>query len=206
MNNSSLNRDFNDPGFLETVKRGDKGALEELVHAYTEQLFRGALGLGFAEDVARDLVQNVWVAFLNSVPRFEGRSHIRTFLFGILYNKASEMRRETTKFAATDPIDDILDKRFSDKGTWINPPVDPETFVATTQMGAFIKDCIDNLPLSQRMAFCLREIDDHGTSDICKILDVSTTNLGVLLYRARNRLRECIERKSNVGTSERTEQ
>ena len=49
------------------------------------------------------------------------------------------------------------------------------------------------------MAFVLREVEDLSTVEICKILDVTRTNLGVLLYRARNRLRECLESKGIKG-------
>jgi RNA polymerase sigma-70 factor (ECF subfamily) len=45
------------------------------------------------------------------------------------------------------------------------------------------------------MAFVLREIEGMETADICRILEVSDTNVGVLLYRVRNRLRECLETK-----------
>ncbi len=56
-----------------------------------------------------------------------------------------------------------------------------------------------SVPLQQRMAFVLREVEDLSTVEICKILDVTRTNLGVLLYRARNRLRECLESKGIKG-------
>ncbi len=45
------------------------------------------------------------------------------------------------------------------------------------------------------MAFVLREVEELGTEEICKILDVTRTNLGVLLHRVRMRLRECLETK-----------
>lgn len=50
------------------------------------------------------------------------------------------------------------------------------------------------------MAFVLREIEGLDTDEICKILDVSRTNLGVVFFRARNRLRECLEEKGVRGT------
>lgn len=58
-----------------------------------------------------------------------------------------------------------------------------------------IQDCIERLPVNQRAAFCYREVEDLEMPEICKILEVTNTNLGVLLFRAKNRLRECIERK-----------
>ena len=58
-----------------------------------------------------------------------------------------------------------------------------------------IGDCLEAVPDRQRMAFVLREIEGLSTQEICKILEVSTTNMGVMLFRARNRLRECLESK-----------
>jgi RNA polymerase sigma-70 factor (ECF subfamily) len=193
--------EFTVPDFVKLIREGDPAAMETLVDHYTDHLFRGALALGFSSDDARDLVQAVWVAFMEARARFEGRSHVRTFLFGILYNKARTLRRDQREDAVHDPIDSVVEKRFDANGHWIKPPVDPERFLGASQTMGLIKDCIDRLPLNQRLAFCLREIDEHGTEDICEILKVSVSNLGVLMFRARNRLRECIEQKAREGAS-----
>ena len=58
-----------------------------------------------------------------------------------------------------------------------------------------IEGCMELLPDAQRFAFVLREVEELSTGEICKILGVTRTNLGVMLYRARNRLRECLESK-----------
>jgi len=187
---------FSSVEFLAKIKKRESEAISRLVRTYTEPLYNACLGLGFNGETSEELVQRVWGTFFDVAPKFQGRSHIRTFLFGILYNKASELRREQKKINKSDPIETTVESRFSEEGHWINPPIDPEQFLHKSQMLEIIKECIDGLPLSQRMAFCLKEIDDQGTSDICKILEVTTTNLGVLLYRARNRLRECIEKKA----------
>jgi hypothetical protein len=53
----------------------------------------------------------------------------------------------------------------------------------------------------QRLAFLLREVEGLETKETCKILEVTRTNLGVLLYRARNRLRACLERLGIEGST-----
>ena len=63
------------------------------------------------------------------------------------------------------------------------------------EIGELILGCMDGLPVSQREAFVLREVEGLGTTEICKILTVSVTNFGVLMHRARARLRECLEAK-----------
>lgn len=181
--------------FVQRLISLDHVAIEQVVRTYTEHLFKGSLGLGLSEQEATELVQNVWGTFFDVLPNFKSNSHIRTFLFGILYNKAKELKREKIKFNKHEPIDQVMEERFNDNGSWKNPIVDPERFMIASQTREIIEKCIEKLPFTQKMAFCLREIDDHGTEEICKILDVTATNLGVLLYRAKNRLRECIEIK-----------
>jgi RNA polymerase sigma-70 factor, ECF subfamily len=186
--------------FINLLQTKDRQSIELLVDAYTEHLLKGALGLGFSENDAKDLVQNVWMTFVSSVEKFQGNSHPRTYLFGILFNKAREARRENSKDIFNDPIDDVVEEKFDQTtGRWVNPASNPEKFFLAAEQMEIIKNCIDKLPVNQRMAFCLQEIDDHPTVNICEILKVTTSNLGVLLFRAKNRLKECIERKSQEG-------
>ena len=51
------------------------------------------------------------------------------------------------------------------------------------------------MPLKLKMAFALKEIEEKKNSEICELLNLSYSNLGVIIYRAKNRLRECIEGK-----------
>jgi RNA polymerase sigma-70 factor, ECF subfamily len=182
--------------FLELLKIRDSETLQSLVSAHTEPLYRGALGLGFKPVDARELVQSVWTVFLGKTDEFEGRSQVRTYLFGILYNKAREMRREHQKQNQMDPIEELVESRFQEDGRWIKPPMDPESFSLASETLEWIEKCIDRLPINQRMAFCLREIEEEETDTICNILKVTSTNLGVILYRAKNKLRECVEKKA----------
>ena len=171
-------------------------AIEDLVNDYTDALLKGALALGFTLDQARELIQSVWLTFIEVRDKFEGRSHIRTFLFGILYNKAKEKRRHDHKLLPDEKIDELVESYFDESGRWLKPPVDPERFLQASQTMKLIEECIDKLPLNQRMAFCMREIDEYGSDDICKIMNLTVTNLGVILFRAKARLRECIEFKA----------
>lgn len=183
---------------IQRLKSREHAALEELVRLHTTHLFKACLGLGFSDHEAEDVTQSVWITFFDVVHQFEGRSSIRTFLFGILYNKASEFRKQNKRADPTENIEDILDSHFDERGHWIlsHSPVSPERFMESSQTLAIISRCLELLPLSQKMAFVLKEIEEEVTEEICNILSVTATNLGVLLFRARNQLRECVDRKS----------
>lgn len=185
-----------DLALLEKLRSRDAESMTEVVRQYTSHLYKASLKLGFGPTESEDLTQNVWITFFDIVNRFEGHSSVRTFLFGILYNKASELRKQRKRIEPTDEIERIVDDHFDDHGHWIKSPVDPEKFLHSTQVMDLIKQCLELLPLNQKMAFILKEINEDSTEEACNILSVTATNLGVLLYRARNQLRECIERKS----------
>jgi RNA polymerase sigma-70 factor, ECF subfamily len=186
---------FSDPEFLDRLKRHDLEGWEAMVDVYLPQLLRAGRGMGFSPDEAQDLAQSVFVALMESIGRFEGRSHIRTFLFGIFYNKVSEHLREKQKNEGNDPIDEVMESRFDLRGNWRQPPADIEASVFGREVGEMIQACLEKVPQTQRIAFYLREVDEMSTKEICKKMAISVTNLGVMLFRARNHLRECLEKK-----------
>jgi RNA polymerase sigma-70 factor, ECF subfamily len=181
--------------FLERLRRRDPAALAEAVHDHARPLLRAAKALGFAEHEAEDLVQDVFITFLERLNRFEGRSQLRTWLFGILHRKALERRRASIMDDRMDAIDEVFESRFNARGNWTRPPEDLERLMLSKEIGELIRGCMDGLTVNQREAFVLREVEGLDTGEICKILDVSVTNFGVLMHRARARLRECLEAK-----------
>ena len=184
-----------DPDFAARIRSRDAQALEEVVRRYLPQILRAAGGAGLAPQLAEDVAQDTFVTFIETAPRFEGRSHVRTWLFGILYKKIAAARRNLGRDNEMDDIEGVFEQRFDDAGSWTRPPlpVDAEVYAAEVRQG--IDGCLDRVPTNQRMAFVLREIEGMDTEEICKILEITSTNLGVLLHRVRNRLRECLEAK-----------
>ena len=181
--------------FLERLRRRDPEALADAVGEHARPLFRAARALGFTQSDAEDLVQDVFTTFLERLDSFEGRSQLRTWLFGILHRKALERHRASITADRMDPIDEVFESRFDNSGEWARPPADLERLMLSKEIGEVIRGCMDGLPANQREAFVLREVEDFDTAEICKILDVSVTNFGVLMHRARARLRECLESK-----------
>ncbi len=189
-----MTKNFSDPKFLELLKKKDPEALNTLVDEYTDHLFKASLGMGFSEEMARDLTNNTWMTFLKVVSRFEGRSHIRTFLFGIFYNKVNEIRRENFKFDKTDPIEEKLETSFQDDGHWSVEWSDPSDLATNNDLMKYVAQCMEHLPENQKVAFYLKQVEEETNDVICKTLDVSETNLRQLVFRAKNRIRDCLSK------------
>jgi len=77
---------------------------------------------------------------------------------------------------------------------WSAPPQGPEESALTKEIQAWIEKCAENLSAAQRAAFFLKEVEGESSEAICNILGVSYTNFRVLMYRARTKLRECLEK------------
>jgi RNA polymerase sigma-70 factor (ECF subfamily) len=195
----SVNRrqdEFSTPEFLSRLKGRDPDALHAVVHAYLEQILRAARGAGLNREAAEDTAQDTFSTFLQTLERFEGRSHVRTWLFGILYRKIAETGRAVRREERSEDIGEIMKDRFDANGFWAQPPREADQAAYDAEVHRHIEDCLEEVNERQRLAFILREVEELDTEEICKILDVTRTNLGVILYRVRNSLRECLEKRS----------
>lgn len=186
------------PYTIALLHQRDPSAIDAIVREHIRPLFKMSRALGFNPQEAEDLVQDAFMTFLETLDRFEGRSQIRTWLIGVLCRKAHERRRQHAREKA-DPIDAIFEKHFDHAGKWRNPPEDLERVLASKEIGMLISQCLNTVPLQQREVFLLREIQGLDTREICKILDLSVTHFGVLMHRARSRLRECLLAKGVRG-------
>lgn len=171
------------------------------VEEHGDALFRYALKHVRDRDVAQDLVQDAFLAAWQARQEFAGRSALRTWLIGILRHKVLDhFRRVGREGPLNDPtLFDIAAEAtlFDAAGHWVAAPGywggDPEQALTDKALQAAFEDCLSHLPPTMARAFVLRSLEECDIDDACKTLQVTSTNLYVLLYRARMRLRECLE-------------
>lgn len=186
---------MSDQNRLRDLKARLPGSVESLVEEFTSPLMAAARSWGLSERDAEEAVQDSLTDFLIAIDRFEGRSTLKTFLFGVLYNKCSERRRKNKREEATEDMEAAFAGRFGSLGVWNSLPRGPEEEAVNGELKAWLEECAKGLSDEQRSAFQLKTVEDMSTEEACKIIGVSATNLGVLMFRARNKLRECLEKK-----------
>ena len=184
-----------DPGLAAQVRAGNRTAIQTVVETYLAQILRAARGAGLDPQQAEDVTQATFTTFIETAPRFEGRSSVRTWLFGILYKKIAEARRARQRDRQLNEIDETFERRFDASGSWSRPPQPIDTALHHKEVETEIFACLDAAPLRQTLAFILREVEELSTEDICHVLGITRTNLGVMLHRVRNRVRDCLESK-----------
>lgn len=184
------------------IRRRDPAVLTAVVRETLPGLLRAARAAGLDPAAAEDAAQEALLVFVHRAEDFDGRASVAAWLHGILVRKVQEQRRVVRRELEQDPIDEVMESRFRADGRWSRPPAGPDGEVLLGELRARIDDCLEGVPERQRLAFTLREVEGFGTEEICKILEVTANNLGVLLFRARNRLRECLEAHAITGSDD----
>jgi RNA polymerase sigma-70 factor (ECF subfamily) len=192
------------------LRRGDEGAFDELVNQHHGTLIRMAMGYVADREVAEEVVQDTWMAVIESLNRFEGRSSLRTWICGILIHKAKDRgvreKRHTT-FSAFESYDDDNDdavdpSRFQQTGEWAGhwsfPPQPwddrtPEKLLASKQTVDSMQRAIEALPANLKEVLILRDVEGVEAKEVCEMLKITETNLYVRLHRARERVRVAVE-------------
>lgn len=198
------------PDELALVKRllaGDEAAFTQVVERYHGPLIRFAQLFVADRAVAEEVVQDTWLAVLNGLPSFEGRSALKSWIFGILSNRAKTRGiREKRTIAFSDlsvPGNEdrpaVDPDRFTSAGGWLTPPGrwdedTPEKLLLRQEAFAVAEKAISELPANQRAVVTLRDVEGLDAIEVCNILEVSETNQRVLLHRARSKVRAALER------------
>jgi RNA polymerase sigma-70 factor (ECF subfamily) len=196
---------------IEQLRSGNEAAFEALIDRYATAMLRLAMVYVRSLAVAEEVVQETWLAVLESLCRFERRSSLKTWMFRILTNCAktraqregrsipfSSLEDFDTDHAehAVDP-DRFLPVDHQRSGNWVSFPSNweemPEERLLSQETRVRIHLAIEAVPPNQREIIILRDIEGWTSEETCAFLGISEVNQRVLLHRARSKVRRVLE-------------
>src|SRR5918996_5899781 len=196
-----------DAGCVDRLRRGDEDAFRDLVRRHDAGLRRMAR-LYVGDAVADEVVQDTWVTVVRGIGRFERRSSLKTWVFGILVNVArrrAEREGRTVPFAAaaggTDPWGGTVElarlhhPELGD-GYWPNAPTwarDPADAAAAAEARTVVLKALKEISPAQREVMTLRDLQGWSGAEVCEVLGISDVNQRTLLHRARVAVRGALE-------------
>ena len=196
--------DRGDSALLDALRSGDDRAFGWLVDSHHDALLRIAQLYVRERSVAEEVVQETWLAVLEGIDRFEGRSSLKTWIYRILTNRAkSRAHREHRQLPFSALSDDepevdearflpIDDPKFPQQ--WAAPPRSwPHERILARETVEQLRNAVAQLPAAQQVIVGLRDIDGWSADEVCMALEISPGNQRVLLHRARSRLRNALE-------------
>jgi RNA polymerase sigma-70 factor (ECF subfamily) len=191
------------------LRERDEAAFAMLLDAWSDGLLRLARSFVSTTDSAAEVVQDTWLAVIQGIGKFEGRSSLKTWVYRILVNTA---KRRGGREARTVPWSSLLPTP-EDEGPTVDPsrfggPGDPypghwrefpapwpspEQQTLAGEVRAQVGTALAQLPERQRVVIMLRDVEGYGSDEVSSILDISAANQRVLLHRARAFVRGRLE-------------
>ena len=150
-----------------------------------------------SEEEARDALQEAFVLAFRALPKFAGQSRLSTWLHRIVVN-AALMRLRACRSRPEEPLEPLL-PAFQEDGhtvrryaTW---SADPEQLAGRAEVRRSVRAAIDRLPQSYRTVLVLRDLEELDTAEVAERLGVTPNAVKIRLHRARQALRELLERE-----------
>jgi RNA polymerase sigma-70 factor, ECF subfamily len=196
---------------LAALRAGDAGAFGVLVDRYHPGMIRLAQQYVHDRSAAEGCAQEAWLGVLRGLDRFEARSSLKTWIFGIALNcaraRARRDRRSVPFSAITPGVDEPLEptvepSRFqgpNDRfpGGWRSFPPSwgeaPDQRLLAAETRQHVQNAIGSLPSQQREVVFLRDVQGCSAEEVCGVLQLSAENQRVLLHRGRARVRRMLE-------------
>lgn len=192
-------KDETSAALLETEALSDTEFLENL----RRQMHKFATLQLSDSDLAEDAVQEALMGALKNAKSFTGRAALKTWVFAILKNKIADILRQRQRLVAASSLlreneeGEDFSELFDRNGFWQEderPATwgNPQESLRQSQFWTVFEICLEALPGKQARVFMMREFVELESHEICATVGISTSNLNVMLHRARLRLRECL--------------
>ncbi|MDE3144292.1 MAG: sigma-70 family RNA polymerase sigma factor [Bacteroidota bacterium] len=152
--------------------------------------------------IAEDLVQETFLSALKAIDTYKGIATEKNWLFAILKNKIIDFYRkrsaELTKTGVPD-LQKVEDDWFNAEGSWNEKAIPnewavSENLVERKDIQKIIDWCKNNLKELQQNVFTLKYLEDLNSDEICKVLNISSSNYWTIIHRARLQMRSCVEK------------
>jgi len=189
-----------EPAFFQGQFAVAETSFQELVDEHYDRLFRAALFMSGDRQVAEELVQESFLAAAESIHRFEGRSSIYTWLYGILRNKFRRWLRKKGKTVSLQLLEDRApgdENPLSLKSEETHPP----DRVESEETAEIIREIVDELPPHHRDVLVLRYMEDYSYKEIAEALDCSIGTVKSRIHYALDKVGHRLRTKGGFEDS-----
>jgi len=176
---------------INRIIKGENELFEILIRRNNPYLYKLGMSYGYKHEDVEDLMQEAFIAAYLSLEKFEARSSFKTWITRIMLNQCYQKAQKLSfKFEKTN---DILNEKTTPMFE-SNQSTDTYRSVLNNELNNVIVGALISIPLEYRMVFSLRELNGMSTAETAETLDISETNVKVRLNRAKQMLREKVEK------------
>ncbi|MEO6221257.1 MAG: sigma-70 family RNA polymerase sigma factor [Ginsengibacter sp.] len=170
-------------------------SVNDWINEYSDIFFDYLYNRVCDKTVAKDILQETFVAAWKNYSSFKNKSSEKTWLFSILKNKLMDHYRMQAKLKIDLPDNSYF---FDESDHWTESAEprqweDAAASLDTKEFYLVLDQCKSKLTPVQQLAFTMKYIDEHDPHFICKVLKITTSNYWVIIHRCKLQLRNCME-------------
>ncbi len=182
-------KNFSEEDIVKRVINGEKELYEIIVRRFNPFLYKVGRSYNFNHDDTMDLMQDTFVDAYKNLANFQGRSSFKTWIIRIMLNNCYHKK---SKFSFKNEL--ALEIHENATPMYSHKSNETEKIVHNNELNHIIENALGQLPEDYRMVFSLREINGLSVNETAELMGISEPNVKVRLNRAKNMLRDQLER------------
>ena len=180
-----------DTELINRILKGERELFEILIRRNNPYLYKLGISYGYRHQDVEDLMQETFIAAYLNLEKFEGRSSFKTWITRIMLNQCYQKAQKLS--FKNEKANDILNEKTTPMFE-SNQSSDTYKSVLNNELSNIVGNALISIAFDYRMVFSLRELNGMSTAETAELLDISETNVKVRLNRARQMLREKVEK------------
>lgn len=196
---------YSENELISKLLAGDEAVFESVFKQHYSLMYSIASSIA-GNAIADEVIQESWMSALKALKKFEGRSSLKSWLMRIVANEAKTRLRKERRNVSLESMQDswATDPRFDENSHWSNPSAQwhadtPEELLFAQELQDCIKKNMVKLPENQLSALKMRDAAGLSMDDLSNILEVSPSNVRVLLHRGRDKILQVIDHFEQTG-------
>ena len=180
-----------DTELISRILGGERELFEILIRRNNPYLYKVGMSYGYKHEDVEDLMQETFIAAYLNLEKFESRSSFKTWITRIMLNQCYQKGQKLS--FKNEKANDILNEKttpmFESKQS-----ADTYRSVLNNELSNVLGNALTSIPFEYRMVFSLRELNGMSTAETAEALDISETNVKARLNRAKQMLRQKVEK------------
>ena len=183
---------------IQQAREGSREAQSRLLRGLQDDWFRFCMSQLRDPDQAGDAAQETGLRVLTSLARFDGRSTLKTWTFGIALNVCREIRRRELRRGGMSGLDPDDEPAGDVRGAFLGHDPDAGDGAGTAERlddAATLREVLATLPVRQREALTLRFFEEMSVQDTARAMNCAEGTVKATLFAALRNLRQRMERR-----------
>lgn len=177
-----------DQHYIDLVVKGNSNAFATLVDRYKDMVYTLALKMMNNKEEAEEIAQDSFIKIYNALNKFKGESKFSTWIYKVTYNTCLDALKKKKKQNNVSYIEDFSEHQTKALESILDS-------IDEKERNKSIQECLGELSSEEAFLLTLYYFDDQSVDEISKVMNITTDNVKVKLFRTRKKLASILKNR-----------